>query len=380
MADPSLNRTPLHALHQSLGAKLVAFAGYDMPLQYAGGIMAEHLHTRAKAGLFDVSHMGQARLEGEGAAEALERLVPADIKGLAPGRMRYTLFTNDTGGILDDLMVTRAEDHFFLVVNAARKQQDFAHLERHLEGRARLTRLPDRALLALQGPAAASVIARLAPAAAALPFMAGAALAVDGHAAFVTRSGYTGEDGFEISVPAEAAEPLARRLLAESEVQPAGLGARDSLRLEAGLCLWGHDIDETTTAIEADLGWTIQKRRRVEGGFPGAAVILRELASGARRKRIGIRPEGRAPAREGTVITGRDGTRLGSITSGGFGPSVDGPVAMGYVEVTEAALGTPLQLLVRGTPRPARIVPLPFVPHRYHRGSPPRQSETTRTP
>jgi aminomethyltransferase len=368
MAETALHETPLHALHLSLGAKMVAFAGYAMPVHYATGIMAEHLHTRAKAGLFDVSHMGQARLDGAGAAAALEALVPADINGLAPGRMRYTLFTNEAGGILDDLMVTAAGDHLFLVVNAARKQQDFAHLDRHLAGKARLTRLADRALLALQGPAAAAVLARLAPGAVALSFMAASAFTIEGAPAFVTRSGYTGEDGFELSLPADAAERVARRLLAEPEVLPVGLGARDSLRLEAGLCLYGHDIDETTTVVEADLAWTIQKRRRAEGGFPGAPVILRELAAGARRKRVGIRPEDRAPAREGTAITAADGAPLGHITSGGFGPSVDGPIAMGYVDRAHAALGTPLKLLVRGTPRPARIVPLPFVPHRYHRG------------
>jgi aminomethyltransferase len=367
MADNPLQRTPLHSLHLSLGAKMVPFAGYDMPVQYPAGIMAEHLHTRAKAGLFDVSHMGQARLAGAGAAEALERLVPGDIKGLAVGRMRYTLLTNDRGGILDDLMVTQAGDHLFLVVNAARKAQDIAHLQRHL-GAAAVTPLADRALLALQGPAAAAVLARLAPAAPALAFMSGSALAVDGIACFVTRSGYTGEDGFELSVPADAADRLARRLLAEPEVMPVGLGARDSLRLEAGLCLYGHDIDDTTTVIEADLAWAIQKRRRAEGGFPGAAVIARELAAGASRKRVGIRPEGRAPAREGTEITDDAGARIGRITSGGFGPSADGPIAMGYVAAGKAALGTPLKLLVRGTPRPARIVPMPFVPHRYHRG------------
>jgi len=368
MAENSLQRTPLHALHLSLGAKMVPFAGYEMPVQYAAGIMAEHLHTRTKAGLFDVSHMGQLRLTGAGAAEALETLVPGDIKSLAPGRMRYTLFTNDRGGILDDLMVTQAGDHLFLVVNAARKAQDLAHLRHRLAGAAVVTPLADRALLALQGPAAAAVLARLAPAAATLGFMTGAALTVDGIACFVTRSGYTGEDGFELSVPGDAAERLARRLLAEPEVMPVGLGARDSLRLEAGLCLHGHDIDETTSVIEADLAWAIRKRRRAEGGFPGAAVIARELAAGPTRKRVGIRPEGRAPAREGTEITDDSGAAIGRITSGGFGPSADAPVAMGYVAISQATLGTALKLMVRGTPRPARIVPLPFVPHRYHRG------------
>jgi aminomethyltransferase len=368
MADSTLHRTPLHDLHKSLGAKMVPFAGYDMPVQYAAGIMAEHLHTRARAGLFDVSHMGQVRLDGAGAAQALEALVPSDVAGLAPGRMRYTLLTNDSAGILDDLMVTNAGDHLLLVVNASRKRDDIAHLRRHLAGRATLTPLDDRALLALQGPAAAAVLARVAPSAAGMAFMSGAAMMVDGLSCFVTRSGYTGEDGFEISVAARSAERLARRLLAEPEAAPVGLGARDSLRLEAGLCLHGHDIDETTSVVEADLAWAVQKRRRAEGGFPGAAVVQRQLKDSAPRKRVGIKPEGRAPAREGTEIVDATGTVIGRITSGGFGPSADGPIAMGYVATAQSALGTPLQLMVRGTPRPARIVPLPFVPHRYHRG------------
>jgi aminomethyltransferase len=360
-------RTPLHALHLSLGGKMVPFAGYDMSVQYPTGIMAEHLHTRAEAGLFDVSHMGQVRLDGADAAAALEALVVGDIVGLRPGRMRYTLFTNDSCGILDDLMVTNAGDHLFLVVNAARKAHDIALLRRHLDGKAVVKPLPDRALLALQGPAAAGVLARVAPVAT-MAFMSAAPMTIEGVACLVTRSGYTGEDGFEISVPADAAERLARRLLSEPDVKPIGLGARDSLRLEAGLCLYGHDIDETTTVLEADLAWAIQKRRRTEGGFPGAAVILRELASGARRKRVGIKPDGRAPAREGTEIVDDDGAVIGRITSGGFGPSVDGPIAMGYVAASHAALGTTVRLVVRGTPRPARVVPLPFVPHRYYRG------------
>jgi aminomethyltransferase len=368
MADAALHRTPLHDLHLSLGAKMVAFAGYAMPVQYPSGIMAEHLHTRARAGLFDVSHMGQLRLDGAAAAAALEALVPGDIAGLAPGRMRYTLLTNDEGGILDDLMVTAAGDHLFLVVNASRKVEDVAHLRRRLAAGVAVTPLADRALLALQGPAAAAVLARLAPAAKDMAFMTGRALALDGLPCFVTRSGYTGEDGFEISVPAAAAERLARRLLSEPEVMPAGLGARDSLRLEAGLCLHGHDIDETTSVVEADLAWAIQKRRRAEGGFPGAALLAAQLEGGAARKRVGIKPEGRAPAREGTEITDAAGAVIGRVTSGGFGPSVDGPVAMGYVAAAAAALGTALTLLVRGTPRPARVVPMPFVPHRYHRG------------
>jgi aminomethyltransferase len=368
MTDADLCRTPLHDFHLSLGAKMVPFAGYAMPLQYGTGIIAEHLHTRAQAGLFDVSHMGQVRLSGDGAAAALESLVPGDIAGLAPGRMRYTLFTNDAGGILDDLMVTAAGDHLLVVVNAARKAQDTAHLRRHLDGKAAVTPLEDRALLALQGPMAAAVLSRLAPAVQAMGFMSAQAVSLDAIACIVSRSGYTGEDGFEVSVPASAAERLARRLLAEPEVRAVGLGARDTLRLEAGLCLYGHDIDETTTAIEADLGWAIQKRRRTEGGFPGAAAIARELAAGAKRKRVGIRPEGRAPAREGTEITDAAGVLIGRVTSGGFGPSADGPIAMGYVAAAHAALGASVRLMVRGTARPARLVPLPFVPHRYYRG------------
>ncbi|HEX7969973.1 MAG TPA: glycine cleavage system aminomethyltransferase GcvT [Stellaceae bacterium] len=368
MAETALHRTPLHRLHLSLGAKMVPFAGYDMPVQYPAGIMAEHLHARAKAGLFDVSHMGQMRLAGAEAAAALEALVPGDIAGLAPGRMRYTLFTNDAAGILDDLMVTNAGDHLMLVVNASRKKEDITHLRRHLARRATVTPLEDRALLALQGPAAAAVLARIAPGVGAVAFMTGAAIEVDQLPCFVTRSGYTGEDGFEISVPATSAERLARRLLGEPEVMPVGLGARDSLRLEAGLCLHGHDIDATTSLVEADLGWTVQKRRRVEGGFPGAATVARQLKEGVSRKRVGIKPEGRAPAREGTEIVDAEGAAIGRVTSGGFGPSVDGPIAMGYVASLHAALGTPLRLMVRGMPRPARVVPLPFVPHRYHRG------------
>ncbi len=367
MADRPLARTPLYDLHVRSGAKLVPFAGYAMPVQYPAGIMAEHLHTRAKAGLFDVSHMGQVQLVGGDAAAALETLVPGDIVGLGQGRMRYTLFTNERGGILDDLMVTCAGDRLLLVVNAARKDEDIAHLRRHLGGRIEVTPLPDRALLALQGPAAAAVLGWIAPLAPRLGFMTGAAMDVAGVPCFVTRSGYTGEDGFELSVPASAASDVAQTLLDQPEVLPIGLGARDSLRLEAGLCLYGHDIDESTTIVEADLAWAMQKRRRAEGGFPGAAATAQQLARGASRKRVGIRPDGRAPAREGTEIVAMDGRPIGRITSGGFGPSVDAPVAMGYVETDQAALGTALGLMVRGTPRPARVVPLPFVPHRYFR-------------
>jgi aminomethyltransferase len=363
-----LKRTPLYALHRELGAKMVPFAGYEMPVQYPSGILAEHLHTRAQAGLFDVSHMGQVRLVGPGAAAALEALVPGDLAALAPMRMRYTLLLNEAGGILDDLMATRLADGLFLVVNASRKDADFAHLHEYLGDGATVEPLADRALLALQGPAATIVLSRIVEGIARLRFMSAAEVAIGGRNCLVTRSGYTGEDGFEISLPAGAAEEFARRLIAEPEVLPIGLGARDSLRLEAGLCLYGHDIDETTTPIEADLAWTIGRRRRPEGGFPGAEVVLQQLAEGTRRRRVGIRPDGRAPAREDTEIVDASGNRVGHVTSGGFGPSVGGPIAMGYLDQAHAAEGTPLELLVRGTPRPGHVARLPFVPTRYYRG------------
>jgi len=364
-------RTPLYPLHQLLGARMVEFAGYEMPVQYPTGIIAEHLHTRAQAGLFDVSHMGQLRLTGADPATALEALVPGDIGGLGPMRMRYTLLLNDQGGILDDLMATRLEDGLLLVVNAATKDGDFAHLRAKLPNNIEIEQLDDRALLALQGPAAAAVLRRLAGGIEQLPFMTAIETNLEGrHRCLVTRSGYTGEDGFEISVPAEGAQALAERLLAETEVKPVGLGARDSLRLEAGLCLYGHDIDETTTPIEAGLAWTIGKRRRAAGDFPGAAVILRQLAGGAVRKRIGIRPDGRAPAREGTPISDTGDNPIGRITSGGFGPSVGAPVAMGYVDAAHAEPGMPLTLHVRGVARAAHAARLPFIPHRYHHPGP----------
>ncbi|MBX6368267.1 MAG: glycine cleavage system aminomethyltransferase GcvT [Rhodospirillales bacterium] len=360
--EESLARTPLHALHLAQGAKMVPFAGYEMPVQYPPGIMAEHFHTRAKAGLFDVSHMGQVRIPSAAAA-AFEKLVPGDIVGLGPMRQRYTLLLDETGGILDDLMVTNAGDHLFVVVNAARKHADIAHLQKTLDAEL----LEDRALLALQGPAAAAVMGRLAPELLSLRFMGAGQCRLAGIPCFATRSGYTGEDGFEISVPADAAEKVATLLLDQPEVMPIGLGARDSLRLEAGLCLYGHDIDETTTPIEADLGWTIAKRRREEASFPGAEIILRQLAEGPPRRRVGIQPEGRAPAREGAEILS-GGKKIGSITSGGYGPTVGTPIAMGYVATAAARAGAALELMVRGTPRPARVAPLPFVPHRYYRG------------
>jgi aminomethyltransferase len=338
-----------------------------MPVQYPQGIIAEHQHCRTAAGLFDVSHMGQVILEGANAAAALEALVPGDITGLAPGRTRYTLFTDDNAGILDDLMVTNAGDHLFLVVNASCKAQDIAHLQKSLGDRIRVRELADRALLALQGPQAAAVMARLTPDTVAMGFMSFKPTRIGDIACWVTRSGYTGEDGFEISVPAADAEKLAKLLLAQSEVKPIGLGARDSLRLEAGLCLYGHDIDRSTTPIEADLAWTIGKRRREQGGFPGAAIVERQLRDGPARRRVGIQPEGRAPAREQTPVIGLDGSEFGMVTSGGYGPTVGGPVAMGYVTAKTAAEGTAVHLFVRGKPLPAKIVKLPFVPHRYHR-------------
>ncbi|WP_086464107.1 glycine cleavage system aminomethyltransferase GcvT [Oceanibaculum nanhaiense] len=368
MSAETLFTTPLNALHRELGGKMVEFAGYEMPVQYPAGIMAEHLHTREKAGLFDVSHMGQVKLSGENVAEALETLVPGEIQALKPGRQRYTLFTNEQGGILDDLMVSCFNDHLFLVVNAGCKGQDIEHMRAHLPAGVKLEVMFERALLALQGPAAKIVMGRLGPAGTELTFMGAARVEIGGIWCTVTRSGYTGEDGFEISVDEDKAEKLARLLLDQPEVMPIGLGARDSLRLEAGLCLYGHDIDTTTTPIEADLAWAIGKRRREEGGFPGADIILDQLKNGTARKRVGIRPEGRAPAREHTELTDADGRRIGEITSGGFGPSVGAPVAMGYVETASASEGTEINAKVRGKALPAKVASMPFTPHRYHRG------------
>ena len=373
MSEPPagpLKRTPLHALHQELGARLVPFAGYEMPVQYPTGILAEHAQTRTAAGLFDVSHMGQVRLTakpGQNAAKALETLVPGDISGLQPGQQRYTQFTNETGGILDDLMVTSTGDHLLLVVNAACKDADLAHIQKHLSATCEIEPMFSRGLLALQGPKAAEALARLVPSVATMKFMTGAFVTIDGAQCYVTRSGYTGGDGYEISTPADKAEAIARKFLAQPEVKPIGLGARDSLRLEAGLCLYGHDIDTTTSPIEAGLIWSIQKRRREEGGFPGAERVQREIRDGASRVRVGIKPEGRAPAREGTVITTPDGREVGIVTSGGFGPTVNGPVAMGYVAKDVSAIGTDLHLVVRGKPLPAKVAAMPFAPHRYKR-------------
>jgi aminomethyltransferase len=375
--DEPLLQTPLHAEHVALGARMVPFAGYHMPVQYPAGILTEHNWTREHAGLFDVSHMGQAFLVAEDknhetAARALEALIPADVLNLKPNQQRYSQLLGQDGGILDDLMVTRVgapghEGWLYLVVNASMKDADYAHIQAHLPQGVSLNRKDDLALMALQGPSAAAVLAGLAPETADLPFMMSADVQIDGVWCHVSRSGYTGEDGFEISCQVQDAAKLWNKLLSNPEVKPIGLGARDSLRLEAGLCLYGHDIDTTTSPIEAGLIWSIQKRRREEGGFPGAERVQREIREGASRVRVGIRPEGRAPAREGTVITTPDGREVGLVTSGGFGPTVNGPVAMGYVAKDVSTVGTDLHLIVRGKPLPAKVAAMPFAPHRYKR-------------
>lgn len=367
-SETGLKRTPLFDLHLELGAKMVPFAGWEMPVQYPMGVLKEHLHTRAAAGLFDVSHMGQVILPA-GAVAALEALVPVDVAGLGLNRQRYAMFTDAAGGILDDLMVANRGDHLFLVVNAACAAADIAHLRAHVPG---VEVIADRALLALQGPAAETALARLVPGVAAMRFMEVATLSWEGAELWISRSGYTGEDGFEISLPEARAEGFARALLAMAEVAPIGLGARDSLRLEAGLCLYGHDIDTTTSPVEAGLSWAIQKARRAggarAGGFPGAERILTELAQGPDRRRVGLRPEGRAPMREGTeIFAGESGGEvLGRVTSGGFGPSINAPMAMAYLPATLAE-GTLVYGEVRGKRHPARIAPMPFHPHSYKR-------------
>lgn len=368
MAEADLKKTPLYDLHVELGARMVPFAGYAMPVQYPDGIMAEHLHTRDSAGLFDVSHMGQARVTGDEAA--LEALITADLSALKPGEQKYTLLLNDEGGIMDDLMVSRpfgADGGIFVVVNAATKGADFAHMRARFARRATLTEYPERALLALQGPAAAAVFTGLVPEAAKLVFMQCGVFTLDGVEVFASRSGYTGEDGFEISIPADKAEQIARLLLSDARVKAIGLGARDSLRLEAGLCLYGHDMDEGRTPVEAALTWAIAKTRRERADFPGAAKILKQITDGAGVKRVGIRPHDRAPAREGAEIA-VNGEIVGVVTSGGFGPTVGAPVAMGYVRSDLAKPGTALDLMVRDKARPAEIVSMPFAPHRFHRG------------
>lgn len=385
-ASAPLLRTPLYELHRELGAKMVPFAGYDMPVNYPMGILKEHLHTREKAGLFDVSHMGQAFLFGwDGVqkeidhrhphiAAIMEQMVPGDIQSLKPGQMRYTQLLNPQGGIMDDLMVTRPEEDqgqgsLFLVVNAATKGHDFDHIERHIHDGAVLSRKPDRALLALQGPRAVQVLEAVLPGVAQMRFMQMRWFTYGVQQLIVTRSGYTGEDGFEVSVPDAIATEFARKLLRHPDVAPIGLGARDSLRLEAGLCLYGHDIDETTTPAEAALSWSISKRRREEGGFPGAKMLQEQWALGTKRLRVGLRFEGRQPAREGAEITDENGMTVGKVTSGGFAPSLNAPVAMGYVARDAATEGTPLGVVVRGQTLRAHVAPMPFVPKRFHKSA-----------
>ena len=367
-----LRRTPLYELHVSLGARMVPFAGYAMPVQYPHGIIKEHIHTRTQAGLFDVSHMGQVFLSGPQAAAAMESLVPVDIIDLPLGMQRYALFTNDRGGVMDDLMVANFGEKLFVVVNAACKEQDIAHMRAHLSGRCAIDVLDDRALLALQGPAAATVMARLAPQVSSMRFMTTMTVTLAGAPCYISRSGYTGEDGFEISVPAERAEALARELLSHPEVAPVGLGARDSLRLEAGLCLYGHDLDANTSPVESSLLWALSKSRRADGaragGYPGAQVILEHIAHGVRRKRVGLRPTGRVPVRDGADLVDASGKRVGVVTSGGFGPTLGAPIAMGYVETALAKPGTQLSAMVRDRPIPVEVASTPFVPQRYYRG------------
>ena len=374
----NLQKTALFDLHTALGATMVPFAGYAMPVQYPGGVLKEHLHTRRAAGLFDVSHMGQVAIRPKSgamddAALALETLVPVDVKALQPGRQRYAFFTGPQGGILDDLMIANRDDHFLLVLNAACKQDDLALLRQGLEETCFVEPLDDRALLALQGPKAETALETLVPDIAAMRFMDVRMADICGVGCIVSRSGYTGEDGFEISVPVESAETLARALLALDPVEPIGLGARDSLRLEAGLCLYGNDIDTTTTPVQAALEWAIQKSRRQggvrAGGFPGADEVLNELSRGARRRRVGLRPESRAPVRGGSRLFAEEtgGEPIGAVTSGGFGPTLEAPVAMGYVPSELAGSGTRLFADVRGKRLPVIVASLPFVTPGYKR-------------
>ena len=368
----ALATTPLHALHLELGAKMVPFAGYDMPVSYPVGILAEHRHCRDSAALFDVSHMGQLRLVGDDAARALELLIPMDVVGLAVGKQRYAFFTNSAGGILDDFMITRRDGDLLLIVNAACKAADIKHLVTQIGHRCTVQPLPELALLALQGPKAVQALTRLNTEVATLTFMTGRRFALAGADCFVTRSGYTGEDGFEISVPADQADALARALLDLPEVKPAGLGARDTLRLEAGLCLYGHDINETTTPVEAGLTWAIQKVRRAggarAGGYPGAALIDTQLAAGASTKRVGLVGLERVPVREGATIVDAHGRKLGHVTSGTLAPTVDEPIAMAYLAANHALPHHEVYAEVRGKRQPMRVSPMPFAPHRYFRG------------
>lgn len=374
MTTETLAKTPLHALHLELGARMVPFAGYDMPVQYPLGVMKEHLHTREAAGLFDVSHMGQVLLRGENAARALETLVPVDIIDLPLGTQRYAMFTDAQGGILDDLMVANlGDDTLYLVVNAACKDQDLAHLQKHIGEQCQIECLfEERALLALQGPKAVDVLARLAPEVSKMTFMQVARVRLLGSECIVSRSGYTGEDGFEISVAVDQAEALARSLLAEVEVEAIGLGARDSLRLEAGLCLYGHDMSTSTTPIEAGLLWAISKVRRADGeragNFPGAERIFAQQREGVPSKRVGLLPQERVPVREGAEIVDADGNVIGQVSSGGFGPSLGAPVAMGYVKASHMAIDSEVWAVVRGKRVAMKVAKTPFVPQRYYRG------------
>ena len=367
-----LLKTPLHALHLELGAKMVPFAGYEMPVQYPAGVMAEHKHTRLAAGLFDVSHMGQVRLVGADAAAALESLVPVDVIDLGVFKQRYALFLDERAGILDDLMICRRPDDLFVVVNAGCRDQDIAHMQARIGGRCQVLPLPEQALLALQGPQAVIALSRLNPDVAQLTFMTGGFFKLDGIDAFLTRSGYTGEAGYEISVAGDKAVELARKLLTQPEVKPIGLGARDSLRLEAGLCLYGHDIDTTTTPVEASLSWAIQKVRRAggtrAGGYPGAAIVDRQLAEGAGRKRVGLVGSERMPVREGAKLVDEHGAELGAVTSGTLGPTINKPVALGYLPKSHAAIGTQVYAVVRDKRTPMTVCSTPFTPNGYFRG------------
>ncbi|AVO42295.1 glycine cleavage system aminomethyltransferase GcvT [Simplicispira suum] len=374
-AATDLKTTPLHALHLELGARMVPFAGYSMPVQYPAGLMAEHRHTRTAAGLFDVSHMGQLRLTGADAAAAFETLIPVDVIGLAVGKQRYGLLLNPEGGILDDLMFFKESDEsLFVIVNGACKDADIAHITAHIGQRCTVQPLPERALLALQGPQAAAALARLAPGIEQLVFMTGGNYSIAGTDCFVTRSGYTGEDGFEISVPAREAEALARALLAQPEIAPIGLGARNSLRLEAGLCLYGNDLDTTTTPSEAGLNWAIQKVRRTggarAGGFPGAETVLAQIDDPTllTRKRVGLIATERVPVREPAVLENMDGQPIGQVSSGLLSPMLNQPIAMAYVGPDYAAPGSQLFAMVRGKPVPMQVSAMPFIPARYFRG------------
>jgi aminomethyltransferase len=369
----ALKKTPLFDLHVELGAKMVPFAGYEMPVQYPLGVKKEHLHTRNQAGLFDVSHMGQVKLSGANAAAALEKLVPVDIIDLPAGKQRYALFTNEDGGIMDDLMVSNLGDHLFVVVNAACKEQDIAHMSSNLGEGAEVEVLEDRALLALQGPKAAEALARIVPEVSEMLFMDSRTITIEGVGCIIGRAGYTGEDGYEISIPADKADFIARLLLEQPEVEFIGLGARDSLRLEAGLCLYGHDIDETTTPVEASLLWAISKNRRTDGeragGFPGADIILDQIQTkDVSRKRVGLIGQGRAPIREGTPLVNANGESIGTVTSGSFGPTAGFPVAMAYVNKDYSAMDTEVFAEVRGKKLPMNVAKTPFVPQRYYRG------------